>query len=72
MYELLKGNKALIKKLVRLGVADPIWLRDIEMYEEYLNLNIRCIMCKYSIIAEKYKLSESSVRKRIKMMEKAI
>lgn len=72
MYELLKENYALIKKLVKLGVADPVWLRDIQMYEDYLNLNIRCVMCKYSILAEKYKLSEDSVRKRVKLMQQAI
>lgn len=68
MYDLLKDNKILIEKLVKAGVIDPVWPRDIEMFEEFQNMNIRCIMCKYTILAEKYGLSEDSVRKRISQM----
>ncbi len=69
MYELLKTNKKLIKQLVKKGVIDPVWVRDIEMYEEFQSLNINCIMCKYSILAERYGLSEESVRKRINLLK---
>ena len=65
MYDLLKKNKALIDKLIKAGVVDPVWSRDIKMFEEFQNMNIRCVMCKYTILAEKYKLSEDNVRKRI-------
>ena len=69
VYKLLKDNKQVIKQLVKIGVVDPVWIRDIEMYEEFQNLNINCIMCKYSILAEKYGISEESVRKRINLLK---
>lgn len=65
MYELLKNNKEMIQRLTKVGVIDPVWLRDIEMFEEFQKLNIKCVMCKYTILAERYELSEDTVRKRI-------
>lgn len=66
MYDLLKNNKPIIQKLTGAGVIDPHWMRDIEMYEDFQDLKINCVMCKYTILAEKYGLSEDGVRKRIK------
>ncbi len=69
MYELLKDNKQLIHKLIKAGVVDPVWSRDIEMFEEFLKMNIKCVMCKYTILAERYGISEDSVRKRISQLK---
>jgi len=69
VYELLKDNKQVIKQLVKIGVVDPVWVRDIEMFEEFQNLNIKCVMCKYSILADRYGISEESVRKRINLLK---
>lgn len=69
MYELLKDHKPTLIKLAKKGIIDAVWIRDIEMYEYYLELNTTCIMCKYTIIAEKYGLSEETARKRIKIMQ---
>jgi hypothetical protein len=65
MYKFLKEHKLLIKKLSEAGVVDPHWMRDIEMVEDFDSLKINCVMCKYTIIAEKYGLSERRVRERI-------
>lgn len=68
MYELLKDNKDLISQLAGVGVVDPHWLRDLEMYEVFkqLEIEVKCVMCRYAILAERYKISEENVRKRIK------
>ncbi len=70
MYELLKSNQMLISKLVHAGIIDSHWLRDIEMYEEFHGLDINCVMCKYSILAAKYGISEDRVRQRIRELSK--
>lgn len=69
MFQYLKDNKEEVKQLTQKGVIDPVWLRDIEMFEEFQKLNIKCVMCKYTILAERYELSEDTVRKRIKQMK---
>lgn len=69
MYELLKNNKKLIAELAQAGVVDSHWLRDLEMFELFNTLDTKCVMCKYTILAERYKLSEENVRKRIKEMK---
>jgi len=69
MYELLKDNRSVIERLVAAGVVDPLWLRDMQMYEDFQKLETRCVMCKYTILAEKYRTSEENVRKRIKEMK---
>lgn len=65
MYKFLKEHKSLIKKLSEAGVVDPHWMRDIDMMEDFESLKINCVMCKYTIIANKYRLSERRVRERI-------
>jgi len=69
MYELLKKNRSLIIKLSKVGVIDSHWLRDLEMYEDFQALEINCTMCKYTILAEKYQISEDRVRKLIKELK---
>lgn len=69
MYELLKTNKIIIKKLANAGIIDPHWIRDIEMFEDFENLETNCMMCKYTIIANKYKLNIDTVRRRIKELK---
>lgn len=69
MYELLKTNKTIILKLANAGIIDPHWIRDIEMFEDFQKIQTNCVMCKYTILAEKYGLSEDGVRKRIKELK---
>jgi len=69
MYELLKNNKPLINKLTKAGIIDAHWIRDIEMFEDFQTIDTNCVMCKYTILADKYGLSEEGVRKRIKALK---
>lgn len=55
-------------QLVKAGIIDPHWIRDLEMYEEFQRMEIKCVMCKYTILADKYCVGEESVRKIVKMM----
>ena len=66
VIEVLNINKKLIEKLTWIGVVDPHWLRDIVMCEQFKALETNCVMCKYTIIASRFKLSEDHVRKIIK------
>ena len=68
MYELLNGSREVIQRLAAAGVVDPHWLRDLDMYEMFESLPTTCVMCKYTILAEKFGLGEDMVRKRIKEM----
>ncbi len=58
----------MLNQLVRAGIIDPHWIRDLDIYEEFQAMEIKCVMCKYTILAEKYSVGEESVRKIIKMM----
>ncbi len=69
MYEILKTNQHLLSDLAKAGIIDPHWIRDLEMYEEFQAMEIKCVMCKYTILAEKYGISEENVRKRIKELK---
>jgi cytochrome c-type biogenesis protein CcmH/NrfF len=66
--KLIEQNHKLIKKLTALGVIDSRWLRDYNIVQDYKQLEkeMRCVMCRYSILAERNGISEDSVRRIIR------
>lgn len=59
-----------IKQLTKLGVIDPIWLRNIEIMEKYSELRNQdvCKHCCFIFIADEFGISWSSVKKIVKRM----
>jgi hypothetical protein len=60
-YELLTENKQLIYQFVKNGILSYLMIRDIEIYETYLNLNDN-ITIKY-ILSDQYELSPDRINK---------
>jgi hypothetical protein len=57
-YELLTENKQLIYQFVKNGILSYLMIRDIEIYETYLNLNDNITKeIKYILLSDQYELS---------------
>lgn len=70
LYTKLKHLSSEIKELTKLGVIDPVWLRNIEIMEKYSLLREQdvCKQCCYVFIADELGLSWSSVKKIVRKM----
>jgi hypothetical protein len=70
LYTSLKHLEKEIKLLVKLGVVDPSWLRNIKIMERYAELKAEdvCNLCAYHFIAEEQGISWSSVKKIVKRL----
>ena len=70
LYTKLKHKTRELKEFTKLGVIDPIWVRDIEIFEEFhaLEPSIECKMCRYEIIADQRNVSSDLVRKIVAKM----
>ena len=70
LYTKLKHRAQELKEFVDLGVIDPKWIRDLEIFEEFhaLEKRMNCRMCRYEYIADKRNLSSELVRKAIRVM----
>ncbi len=68
IYKLLSENIELIKRLTQLGVIAPNWLRNYHLIKDYeeLQKEVRAVMFRYAILAERYKISEDQVRRIIR------
>jgi hypothetical protein len=72
-YELLNQNKELIYLFVKNGILSYMMIRDIEMYENYLNLDNHITKeIKYIILAEDYELSPKRIEQIIYQMQNEI
>jgi cytochrome c-type biogenesis protein CcmH/NrfF len=71
VIKLIEKNYNLIKKLTQAGVIDSRWLRDYQIFKEFQELEkeMRCVMCRYSILAERNKISEDQVRRIIRELK---
>jgi hypothetical protein len=57
-YELLTENKQLIYQFVKNGILSYLMIRDIEIYETYLNLNDNITKeIKYILLSDQYELT---------------
>jgi hypothetical protein len=71
-YELLKINK-LIYQFVKNGILSYLMIRDIEIYETYLNLNDNITKeIKYILLSDQYELSPDRIKQIIYQMQNDI
>lgn len=70
LYIELKRLQPEIKELTKLGLVDSSWLRNIRIYERYLELKEEkhCNYCCYGFIAGEENISWSSVKKIVKKL----
>ncbi len=70
MIDFVLKHKDIIKKLSHIGIIDPKWDRNINIYEDYIKMqNNDCQMCKYFILETKHKLDERTIRRIIYKMK---
>lgn len=72
-YELLKKNENIIFQFVKNGILSYMMIRDIEIYENYNQLedNLTKEM-KYIILAEQYELSVKRIEQIVYNMQSVI
>jgi len=63
LYDELKDKVKTLKPLVKYGVIDPRWLRNIEIYKRYLYMRDVGVYNKYELLAEEFNLSSETIRK---------
>jgi hypothetical protein len=69
-YELLTENKQLIYQFVKNGILSYLMIRDIEIYETYLNLNDNITKeIKYILLSDQYELSPDRIKQIIYQMQ---
>jgi hypothetical protein len=71
-YELLTENKQLIYQFVKNGILSYLMIRDIEIYETYLNLNDNITKEIKYILSDQYELSPDRIKQIIYQMQNDI
>ena len=68
LYTDVKRLQGEIKELTKLGVVDPVWIRNIQIFERYHELKEQkvCNYCCYEFIAEEEGISWSSIKQIVK------
>lgn len=69
VVDLIKISRETLKVMSDFGIKIEDW-QHISMYEEYLSMREKCEKFRYimAYLAEKYKLSESSVKRILKRL----
>lgn len=69
-YNLLKNNETIIKTFIRNGILSYMMIRDIEIYENYLQLDNNITKeLKYILLSDTFELSTDRIRQIIANME---
>jgi DNA polymerase III delta prime subunit len=73
-YQLLKDNEDTIYLFVKAGILSFRILRDIDIYESYLEHDeeIKNNQLKYILLAEQYELAEKTIEQIVYSMQKDI
>ena len=73
IVELVKISKESLKMMSEFGIKTGDW-KHVRMYEEYLDMRNRCEKFRYimAYLAEKYRLSESSVKRIVKRLSSEV
>ncbi len=73
VVELVKISMSALKMMSEIGIKTEDW-QHVKMYEEYLSMRDNCEKFRYIIahLAEKYKLSESSIKRIVKRLSKEV
>lgn len=72
LYKKLKPKTKEIKELTQLGLIDPSWMRNIDIFEKFHLLKNQdvCIQCCYIFVAEEFGISWESVKKIVAKLSK--
>ena len=73
MVELIKISTESLKMMSKHDIKMNDW-KHVEMFEEYLDMRGRCEKFRYimAYLAEKYRLSESSVKRIVKRLSREV
>ena len=73
VVELVKISMEALKMMSDSGIRTEDW-QHIKMYEEYIDMRRNCEKFRYIIahLAEKYKLSESSIKRIVKRLSREV
>ena len=73
VVELVKISMEALKMMSNSGIKTEDW-RHIEMYEEYEDMRKNCEKFRYIIayLAEKYKTSESTIKRVVKRLSREV
>ena len=73
VIELVKISKDSMKMMSNLGIKIGDW-KHLEMFEEYILMRGKCEKFRYimAFLAEKYKISESSVKRIVKRLSSEV
>lgn len=65
LYTKLKHKASDIKELTNLGLINPTWIRNIEIFEKFHELRNQnvCVICAYEFVGEDFGISWQSVKK---------
>lgn len=69
-YELLKNNEDVMLQFIKAGVLGYQVIRDIEIYELFMQLNLKNNEAKYMYLGEVYELSSIRIQQIIYNMQK--
>lgn len=72
LYTKLKHRTIEIKELTQIGLIDPSWIRNLEIFEKFHELRNQkvCVYCCYEFLAEDHKLSWQSIKKIVSDLSK--
>lgn len=70
VIDFIRKNKDVIDRLYKNGEVNQSLINDSKMYEYFCQLPYKKKMIRYTFTAEKFKVSETSVRRAISRMEK--
>ncbi len=72
LYHQLKREEDTLRKLTKFGVISTTWVRDLDIFDEYIKLDLNCAYCKYELVAEKVGLSSDRVKTIILKMKRVV
>ena len=73
VVELVKISKDALKMMSNCGIKTGDW-KHLEMFDEYLDMRKNCEKFRYimAYLAEKYKISESTVKRIVKRLSEEV
>lgn len=65
LYATLKHKTQDLKELIALGVVDPVWIRNMDIFEKYHALRAQdvCRQCCHVFLAEDFGVSTETIKK---------
>lgn len=72
IVQLFKNNTKVVRELECYGIISPHWRRDIQIIEAYSRLEMDCQMCKYEILAGRFRLDSDTIRKILRKFKKKV